>query len=148
MIGWYGWEIIKRRDTWIDAQGINIGGPPKTGRCLQLVDARGVVKNLLDGKRYLVILRQAFLNPKSEKTLLAVDQIKCYGLNVYSRPKVFGVKQLVEARYQVGHYDKMGISWDGSTRYIDVSLLTRDDVEKIGYLQLTCREPYSPYSPF
>ena len=44
MIGQYGWEIIKRHDTWIDAQGVNIVGPSKAGHRLQLVDARGVVK--------------------------------------------------------------------------------------------------------
>ena len=28
MIGKEGWEIIKRLDTWIYAQGVNLGGPP------------------------------------------------------------------------------------------------------------------------
>ena len=33
-----------------------------------LVDpSRGVVKNCMDGKRYLVIFRQAFFIPKSDK---------------------------------------------------------------------------------
>ena len=27
MIGRYGWEFIKRHDTWIDAQGVNRGVP-------------------------------------------------------------------------------------------------------------------------
>ena len=36
MIGQYGWEIIKRHDTGIYAQGVDLGGPPKAGRCLQL----------------------------------------------------------------------------------------------------------------
>ena len=63
MIGIYGWEIIKRHDTWIDAQGVNIGGSSKSGHRLQLLDARGVMKNRLDGKRYMVILRQALFNP-------------------------------------------------------------------------------------
>ena len=44
MIGREDWEIIKRHDYWINARGVDLGGPPKTGRRLQLVDARGVVK--------------------------------------------------------------------------------------------------------
>ena len=71
----YGWEIIKRHDYWIDARGIDLGGPPKSGRRLQLVDARGVVKNLLDGKSYLIIIRRAFFNPNSDETLL--DKRRC-----------------------------------------------------------------------
>ena len=50
MIGQDVWEITKRHDTWMDPQGVNLGGPPKSGHSLQLVDARGVVKNRLDGK--------------------------------------------------------------------------------------------------
>ena len=148
MIGRDIWEIIKCHDTWIDVQGVNMGGPPKSGRRLQLVDARGVVKNLLGGKPYLVILRQDFFNPNSDKTLLTEDQIKCYGVKVYSPPRVFGGKQLVEDRDQVGRSVKLGKSWYVSTRYLNVILPTRDDVERLGSLQLTCRELYSPYSPF
>ena len=79
------------------------------------------MKNRLDGKCYLVILRQDFFNPNLDKTLLADDQIECYGVKVYSHPRVFGGKQLVEARYQVGSSIKLGIFWGGSTRYFDVS---------------------------
>ena len=50
IIGRYGWEIIKRRDTWIDAQGINMGGSSRAGLRLRLVDSRGMVKNILGGK--------------------------------------------------------------------------------------------------
>ena len=121
MIGQDGWEIIKHHDTWIYAQGVNMGGPSKAGRRLQLVYARGVVKNLLDGKRCLEILRQAFFNPNLDEALLAEDQIECYGVKVYSRPRVFGGKQLVEARYQLGRSVKLGISWGGSTRYLDIT---------------------------
>ena len=53
-----------------------MGGPPKSRSRLQLVDAMGVVKNRLDGNRYLVILRQAFFNPNLDKTLLEEDQIE------------------------------------------------------------------------
>ena len=62
MIGRYGWETIKCHDTWIDAQGVNFGLPQKVGRRLQLVYARGVVKNRLDGNCYVVIIRQTFFN--------------------------------------------------------------------------------------
>ena len=55
---------------------------------------------------------------------------------------------MVEARYQVGRSIKLVISWDGSTRYLDVSPPTRDDVERLSYLHITCGEPYLPYSPF
>ena len=75
MIGQDVWEITKRHDTWMDPQGVNLGGPPKSGHSLQLVDARGVVKNCLDGKSYLEILRQDFFNPNEDQTLLAEDQI-------------------------------------------------------------------------
>ena len=74
------------------------------------------MKDHLDGKRYLVILRQDFFNPNSDETLLAEDQIKCYNVKVYSRPRVFDGKQLVEDRDQVGRYVKLCISWDDFTR--------------------------------
>ena len=48
----------------------------------------------------------------------------------------------------MGSSIKLGISWDGSTRYLDISPPTRDDVERLGSLQLTYGEPSSPYSPF
>ena len=95
-------------------------GVSKAGRRLQLVDARGVLKNRLGGGCYLVILRQAFFNLNSDKTLLAEDQIECCGVNVYSHPRVFGGKQLLKSRYQMGSSVKLGISWDSSTRYLDV----------------------------
>ena len=60
MVGIGGWEIIKRHDTWIYVQGVNMGGSSKAGCHLQLVDAKGVVEKRRDGKRYLVILRQYF----------------------------------------------------------------------------------------
>ena len=63
IIGRDGWEIIKRHDTWIETKSVNMGGSSKAGRRLQLVDARSVVKNRLDGKRYLAILRKDFFNP-------------------------------------------------------------------------------------
>ena len=88
---------------------------------MQLVDARGVVKNRLDGKHYLVIFRKAIFNPNSDKTLLAEDQIERYGVKVYSHPRVFGGKQLVEAQDQVGRSIKIGISWDSSNRYLDIT---------------------------
>ena len=43
MLGRDGWEIIKNHDKWINTRGVDLGGPSKTGRRLQLVDARGVV---------------------------------------------------------------------------------------------------------
>ena len=75
MIGQDSWEIIKRHNNWIYAQGVNMGGTSKAWRRLQLVDPRGVAENLLDGKYYLVTLRQAFFNPNSDKTRLAEYQI-------------------------------------------------------------------------
>ena len=76
---------------------------------MQLVDARGVVKNCQDGKRNLVTLRLYFYDPNSDNTLLAEDQIKCYGVKVYFCPRVFGGKQLIDARYQVGLQVKLGL---------------------------------------
>ena len=76
-----------------------------------MVYARGVVKNGLDGKSYLEILRQALFNPNSDETLLAEDQFDWYGVKVYSHPRVFGGKKLVEARDQVGRSIKLRISW-------------------------------------
>ena len=48
----------------------------------------------------------------------------------------------------MGRSVNLDISWYGSTRYLDVIPLTREDVERIFSLQLACGEPYSPYSPF
>ena len=84
------------------------------------------MKNSLDGKRYLVILRQASFNPNSDETLLGEDQIECYGVKVYSCPRISGRKQLVKARYQVGHSVKLGISWDDSTGYINFDPPTKE----------------------
>ena len=69
----YGWEIIKRHDTWIDAKVVDLGGPPKAGRRFQLVDAIDVVKNHLYGKFYKVILRKSYFDPNSDETLLAEE---------------------------------------------------------------------------
>ena len=102
-----------------------MGGSSKGGYRLQLIDARGVVKNILNRKRYLFIVRQAFLNTNSEETLLAEDQIECYGVKAQSLPRVFGGKKLINARDQVGIPVKLGIIWDGFTRYLYVSPLTR-----------------------
>ena len=63
MVGVGGWEIIKHHDTWIDSQSLNIGGSSKAGNRLQLVDTSGVLKDYIDGKCYLLILRQALFNP-------------------------------------------------------------------------------------
>ena len=120
-----GWEIIMRHDTWIDAQGVNMGVYSKAWSRLQLVDARGVVKKFLDGKRYLVILIEDFFNPNSDETLLVEYQIKCYGVKLYLCPRVFGGKKLIETRDHVGPQFKIGISWYRSTRYLDVSPPTR-----------------------
>ena len=92
MVGIGGWEIIKHHDTWIDTQEINMGGSSKARHHLTLVDARGVAKICLDGKRYLVIFRQAFSNPNSDETMLRENQIECFGVKLYSRPMVFGGK--------------------------------------------------------
>ena len=92
MIGKGVWEIIKRHDRWIYSKGVNMEVPSKAGHHLQLVDARGVVKNGLDVKCYLVIIRQVLFNPNSDETLLTEDQIYSYGVNVYSRPRIFGGK--------------------------------------------------------
>ena len=120
MIGRDGWEIIKRHDKWIDTRGVDLGSSSKAGCRLQLVDARGVVKNSLDGKRYLIFIRQCFFNPISDETLLAEDQTDCHIVKVYYRPRVVGGKQLVEARDQVGRIVKLEIACDGSTRYLDI----------------------------
>ena len=137
MIGRYGWEIIKHHEKWINIRCVDLGGSSKTGRRLQLVDARGVVKYCLDGKSYLVIVRQVFFNPISDETLLAEDQIECHGVKVYSHPRVFWGNQLVEARYQVGRVVKLAVEWDSSTRYLDVSSPTRVDVFTLNSLEFT-----------
>ena len=75
-----------------------------------------MVKNRLDGKYYLIIIRHALFNLNLYETLLAEDKIDCHGVKVFSRPRFFGGIQLVEARDQAGRVVKLGISWDGSTR--------------------------------
>ena len=148
MLGRDGWDIIKRHLKWIDTWGVDLGGSSQTGRRFQLVDARVMVKNRLDGKRYLIIVRQAFFNQSSDETLLAEDQIECHGLKVYSRPRVFGGDQLVVAKDQVGRRVKLAIEWDGSTRYLDVMPPTRVDVSTLNSLEFTSNEPYQLYCPF
>ena len=106
------------------------------------------MKNCLGGKSYLVTVRQDFFNPNSDETLLAEDQIECHGVKVFSRLRVLGGNQLVEARYQVGRSVKLVVSWDSTTRYLDVIPPTRYDVERLSSLQITCGEPYSQYIPF
>ena len=69
------------------------------------------MKTFLDGKRYLVIVRQDFFNPIMDKTLLEEDQIECFGIKEYSHPRIFGGKMLIDARDQVGNYLKISISW-------------------------------------
>jgi len=147
MLGDGGWEIIKSHDKWIDTRGVNLGGPSKAGRRLQLVDARGVVKNRLDGKNYLVIIRQAFYNSNSDETLLAEDQIECHGVQVLSRPRVFGGPQKVIAKDQFGRVVNLAIDWDGSTRYLNVRPPTRAEVSSLRSLEFTSGDPYLPYSP-
>ena len=80
--------------------------------------------------------------------MLAEDQIECHSVKVYSRPRVFGGKQLVEAKDQVGRIVKLAISWDGSTRYLDISPPTKVDAATLSSLEITSGEPYQPYSPF
>ena len=53
---------------------------------------------------------------------------------------------MAEARDQVGRSVRMGISWDGSTRYLDVIPQTRADVEQLSSLQITCVDPNLTYS--
>ena len=148
IVGMGGWEIIKRHNTWIYAQCVNMGDYSKAGRRFKLVDTKGVAKKRLNGNNYLLIVRQALFNPNSDKTLLAEDQIECFGVKVYLHPRAFGRKQLIDARCQVGNSVKLGISWDGSTRYLDIHPPTREDVNRLGSLKLTRREPYSTYITF
>ena len=66
------------------------------------------------------------------------DKMECYEVKVYSDPRVFGGKQLIDAIYPVGNSVKLGIYWDDSTRYLDVYPATREDIKRLGCLQLTC----------
>ena len=80
-----------------------MGGPPRAGIHSQLIDEKGVVKNRLDGKCYMVIIGQAFFNPNLDNTLLVEYQIECYGVKIYSRPRVFGGKKSlkIKTRWEV-----------------------------------------------
>ena len=60
MIGIGVCETIKRHDSWIYSQSVDVGGSSKGGRRLQLVGARVMVILFLGGKSYLVIVRQDF----------------------------------------------------------------------------------------
>ena len=73
MIGMGGWEIIKIHYSWIYAQGVDMGGSPKGGRHLHLIDTRDVVKIiwmgnatwLYVGKHFpTIIQRRPFLQNK------------------------------------------------------------------------------------
>ena len=116
MVGMGGWDIIKHRYTCIDAKGVNMGGSSNSGHRLKLVDARCVVKKCLDGKRYLVIVRKYVFNPNSDETLFVENKIECFGVKVYSRPRLFGGKQMVDSRHQVVRSVNLDISWYVSTR--------------------------------
>ena len=48
----------------------------------------------------------------------------------------------------MGRIVKLGIYWDGSTRYLDISPSTKADIECLESIEITYGEPYSPYSPF
>ena len=124
--------------------GVDLGSSLKAGRRLQLVDARGVLKNCLDRKRYLIFIRQVFFNPSSDETLLAEDQIDFHGVKAYSRMRVFGGKHFVEARDQVGRIVKLAIAWYGSTRYPCISPPTKVDVSTLSSLEFTSGNPYQP----
>ena len=76
------------------------------------------------------------------------EKIECYGVKVYPRPRVFGGNQFIDSRDQAGSQVKLGISWDGSTRHLDVSPLTREDINTLDSLQIICGEPYSIYISF
>ena len=65
-----------------------------------------------------------------------------------SCPRVFVGKNLVEAMDQVGCIVKLVIEWYGSTRYLDISPLTRVDVATLNSLEFTSGKPYQPYCPF
>ena len=80
--------------------------------------------------------------------MLAEDLIECHGVKVFSRPRVLGGKQLVEAKEQVVHIIKLAIAWDGSTRYLAILPPTKVDVATLSSLEITSGEPYLPYSPF
>ena len=106
--------------------------PFGTGRC------EGCGENCLDGNRYLVILGQNIFNPNLDKTLLAEDQIKCYGVKVFLHPIVFCGEQLIDYRYQLGSQVKLGISWDVSTIFLNVRPQNIEDINGISSLHPTC----------
>ena len=67
----------------------------------------------------------------------------------YIHVQGYSVEKLVKAKDRVGRSVKIGISWDGSTRYLDVSPPpTKYDVDRIVYFQINCGELYSPDSLF
>ena len=79
----------------------------------------------MDGKWYIVIVGQKFSNPNSDETLLEEEHIEDDGLNVYSHPRVFGGRQLINSKDQVGRPVKIGICWYRYTRCLDDSPPTR-----------------------
>ena len=48
----------------------------------------------------------------------------------------------------MGRIVKLSISWDRSTRYLDILPPTKVDVATLSSLEFTSGEPYQPYSPF
>ena len=63
--------------------------------------------------------------------------MECFGVKVYSHTRVFGGKQLIDTRDQVGSSVKLGISRDGSTRYLNVHPQTRKEINRLSYLKPT-----------
>ena len=107
-----------------------------------------MIKNRLNWRCYLVIVRQVSFNPNLDETLLVEDQTKCFGIKVYSSPWIFGGNQLIDARDQVGRSVNLGISWYVSTIYLDIHPLTMEDINRLGSLHFTCKEPHFPHSSF
>ena len=55
------------------------------------------------------MIRKAFFDINSDQKLLAEYQIECYGVNVYSLPRLFCGKELINAKNQVGNPIKIDI---------------------------------------
>ena len=103
----------------------------ENGRC------KGCGEKLSGWEALLSNFRQDLFNPNLDDTLLAEYQIECFCVKVYLCPRFFVGDQFIDVRDQVGSSVNLGISWDGSTRYLDIHLPTREDINRLGSLQLT-----------
>ena len=105
---------------------------PSVGCNFQLFNAHAVMKNQLDGKLYIVIVRQVLQNTNLYKTLLVEYKLKVQRVRVYLIPKVFVINKFMVAKESIGCPRTLGILWDSNNNYLDFSSPTKKYIKPLG----------------